>query len=401
MGCLSSKASVAPDEPDAAPKLPPKEAPAAPANADSAGAGEQPAWAEDPPPPLSDALQALVKQLYDLCDSYDGTTGDGIKISKLADVETSVGAHDVKLCAELEQADSSKDGVVTLDELTAYFTKVARFMSPEETELILNSLKGSLGPKWAEEPPPALSETRQALVTELYEMCDALDGSTGDGIKIAKLAALETTVGDHQVALCKELEQADTSKDGVVTLEELTTYFATLGRILSDDEFAEVLAGLCEAAGPKWAEEAPAPLSGERLTLVKELYDLLDPLDGTVGDGIQIAKVASLTTSLGDHPVQLCSNLADADTSEDGIVTLDELNEYFAMVGRLQSDDEFKLIMDMMKEAGGGLTAAPAEPPAPPPAEQAAEAYAETAAEPEAAAEPAADAEAAPASAES
>jgi len=182
-------------------------------------------------------------------------------------------------------------------------------------------------------------------VQKLYDLCDPLDGSTGDGIQTAKLAEQETQIGAHTVKLCKELTAADTSQDGIVTLEELTAYFTTRARFLSEDDFAEVLNELIKGVSPAWEAEAPKPLTEGELALVQQLYDLCDPLDGVKGDGIQIAKLANEETSMGAHKMKLCKELAAADTSQDGIVTLEELTAYFTKVARFLSEDEFSLIV--------------------------------------------------------
>lgn len=106
-----------------------------------------------------------------------------------------------------------------------------------------------VAPDWEASPPKPLTATEAALVVKLYELCDSADGLKGDGIQISRLSRLETSAGGpHTVKLCAELANADVSKDGVVTLDELTKYFTSAARFLSEAEFRDILGGLIDSA---------------------------------------------------------------------------------------------------------------------------------------------------------
>jgi len=242
MGCGAS--TGAPPQKDAAPVK------AASAPVASGGKNQTPDWEEEPPKPLTSTETALVAKLYDLCDSADGSKGDGIDLAKLSKIEVSAGGPATMTVFEtLTAADVSKDGIVTLAELTAFFTKSARFLSEAEFKDVMSGLTDALAPEWLKQPVKPLSATEMELVNKLYALCDPLDGVTGDGIDLKKLGTMEVSAGGpNTVKLCKELENADLSQDGIVTIAELTDYFTNAARFLSESEFSEVVGSLIDSA---------------------------------------------------------------------------------------------------------------------------------------------------------
>lgn len=102
-------------------------------------------------------------------------------------------------------------------------------------------------PEWALTPPEPLSDAQASLVARLYHLCDAADGKVGDGIHLKRLAEYQMTMGPHSVKICSELEKMDVQQDGLVTFDEMTSYFTSASRFLSEDEFNLVVSGLIES----------------------------------------------------------------------------------------------------------------------------------------------------------
>ena len=102
-------------------------------------------------------------------------------------------------------------------------------------------------------PPPPLNEEREALVKQLYDACDAGDGTTGDGIQLDKLKVASVSYGTGTTYPLGELKEMDLSKDGVVTLDEMRSYFQLTGQEITDQAFAAVVTALIDGIGLKAA----------------------------------------------------------------------------------------------------------------------------------------------------
>lgn len=242
MGCgASSAAPTASDEPpqNAPAKVDVSAGSAQPVEAERTEAGVE--WAASGRV-LTDAEMALVQKLFDVCDKADGHEGDGIDLFALSQMETEVGPHKVEICSELADADVTDDGVVTLAELTRYFTKGARLLTENELTLVLADLiEKAQGVKPTALAMRDLTDAEQALVTQLYGLCDRADGHEGDGIDLNKLAEVDMSIGPLAVKPMAQLKDADVSKDGIVTLPELNDYFRKAARKLDETELSELL----------------------------------------------------------------------------------------------------------------------------------------------------------------
>ena len=100
---------------------------------------------------------------------------------------------------------------------------------------------------------PPLNEEREALVKQLYDACDAGDGTTGDGIQLDKLKVASVSYGTGTTYPLGELKEMDLSKDGVVTLDEMRSYFQLTGQEITDQAFAAVVTALIDGIGLKAA----------------------------------------------------------------------------------------------------------------------------------------------------
>jgi len=233
--------------------------------------------------PMSEQRVALVKALYDACDSGDGKAGDGIHIQRLSAAAVSYGPVTEFPLSDLMEMDTSNDGILKEDEMMRYFQVTGRFMSDAEFTEVVSALCESIGPNanadliknlcgLAAQPEPAkqdvaveeeedkvestMSDERMARVKALYDACDAADGKVGDGIHIKRLGKVGVTVGPANEHPFSVLSIMDASKDGVVDLDEMVAYFETANSRLSDDEFNEVVDSLLESLKQAQAAEA-------------------------------------------------------------------------------------------------------------------------------------------------
>jgi len=231
-----------------------------------------------------------------------------------------------------------------------------------------------LDPEDEGEAPP-MSEKRIAVVTKLYNACDAGDGQSGDGIHINRLSTASVSYGPVTEFPLGAFEAMDRSRNGIVTLDEMMGYFQVAGRWMSDSEFSTLLTSLGESLGPEanadlikdllalsaQAEpvvvsedegEAP-PMSEKRAAIVKALYDACDAGDGQSGDGIHIQRLSNASISYGPVTEFPLGAFEAMDRSRNGIVALDEMMGYFQVAGRWMSDSEFStLIMTLCESIG-------------------------------------------------
>ena len=95
-------------------------------------------------------------------------------------------------------------------------------------------------------------------------------------------------------------------------------------------------------------EEVAAPLNEARRSLVKSLFRVFSS-DET--SPIELAKLAGdATVEVGPVKENVLQKMSMMDANADGFVTLDEMSDYFTMVGGALSDDEFELILGEMTD---------------------------------------------------
>jgi len=224
------------------------------------------------------------------------------------------------------------------------------------------------------EEAPELSPEKKAAVMALFKQFD----SSGTGmLTLTLLGRATVSVGPSEQGVLISMKEMDYNGDGYVEASEWEIYFTAISEALSDEEFDTILGELKAAANTSEAVDACvklaeddestvaidaaeaeaalaemlAALTPAQTKMVEELYTEWKAPDAK---GIELAKLATTEVEVGPTPWKVFDKLKLMDANGDGIVELDEMTQYFAVVTAAMSDDEFVGTINDMKEAAAG-----------------------------------------------
>ena len=89
-----------------------------------------------------------------------------------------------------------------------------------------------------------LAAGRSAALRELFDVFKPTDGA----IALAGLAGVNMKAGAAEIKLLKELGDMDFDGDGLLTFDEMCSYFAQVGTALNDEEFDLIVEEMRTAA---------------------------------------------------------------------------------------------------------------------------------------------------------
>lgn len=291
-----------------------------------------------------------------------------------------VGSHEVKLLSRLADMDFDGDGFITDEEWQKWFTAMAGALSADEFDLVMTEMgdaadnmvalirctrlaaeADAVPADTSEAAPAELTGDRIAAVEKLFKAWDFEDKGSIDKKKVTEAAV---SFGPNKSRMMQQLESMDTDGDGVVTLTEMKVFFQVVSPNLSDGDFAAVIGEMEElaaeaatiasclmlaAADPTVemdaAEIVKPTLPTTRQELLGKLFGLFteDPTQS-----IDVANLEKCTIKEGPHETKLLKDLKTMDANSDGQLTLEEMTDYFAVLGLSLSDDEFELIIGEM-----------------------------------------------------
>ena len=93
-------------------------------------------------------------------------------------------------------------------------------------------------------PAAPLTAGRSAALRELFDVFKPTDGA----IALAGLAGVNMKAGAAEIKLLKELGDMDFDGDGLLTFDEMCSYFAQVGTALNDEEFDLIVEEMRTAA---------------------------------------------------------------------------------------------------------------------------------------------------------
>jgi len=354
----------------------PAPAPAAPDAAAPAPTPETPAAASEAP-----ALDAAgLKRVVDLFKLWDIDSAGKLELKAFTEASMQVGSHEVKLLSRLADMDFDGDGFITDEEWQKRFTAMAGALSADEFDLVMTEMgdaadnmvalirctrlaaeADAVPADTSEAAPAELTGDRIAAVEKLFKAWDFEDKGSIDKKKVTEAAV---SFGPNKSRMMQQLESMDTDGDGVVTLTEMKVFFQVVSPNLSDGDFAAVIGEMEElaaeaatiasclmlaAADPTVemdaAEIVKPTLPTTRQELLGKLFGLFteDPTQS-----IDVANLEKCTIKEGPHETKLLKDLKTMDANSDGQLTLEEMTDYFAVLGLSLSDDEFELIIGEM-----------------------------------------------------
>jgi len=325
--------------------------------------------------------------VVELFKHWDIDATKKLELSAFTSASMQVGPHESKLLARLADMDLDKDGFITDEEWLKWFTATAGMLNPEEFDMVMTEMTDAadnmvalirctrLAAEAAAETPaeviespraveevPKLEGERLAKVEALFKEWDFESKGEIDRVKVSASAV---KFGPHKSRLFHQLEQMDTDGDNIISLDEMKIFFQVVSPQLTDENFAAVIAEMEELAGEArviamavaMAEEAPTELleAAEPVvkpTLAPSRQELLGKLFGLFteksDDTIDVVNLEKCTIKEGPHEKKLLTDLKSMDANSDGKLSLDEMTDYFAVLGVGLSDEEFELIIGEM-----------------------------------------------------
>ena len=215
---------------------------------------------------LKGAQKAMVEGLF---KEWDFNGNGEIDRSKLQTTGVEVGPRKAKVFSDFELMDENKDGIVTLDEMLAYFGVAASMMSEDEFAATVSEMREvaeaeksvaamvqlaaeaaeptpqGTGEEAMEETPP-LSAERKALVDALFTTYSP-DLATPIDLETLRSSG-QVEMGPAKENLLEGLAAMDANGDGKVEHSEMIFYFTFVGASLNDGEFEAILGDLKDRA---------------------------------------------------------------------------------------------------------------------------------------------------------
>jgi len=222
--------------------------------------------AEAMPAPPADEMEEFpalaadrVEKVEALFAAWDPSGTGSIDRGKLKSSGGSMGPHKVQIFAQLEAMDTNNDGVVSKDEMLAFFQAAAvltddefnhtydemlSLAQDEATIAMLTSMAneyaGGAPPAEDLEDVPPLAPERVEQLKELWKLLSPSE-ETPVLLEDMKKAEKGSTIGPHSVSVLKEMYAMDTNSDGKLQWSELLAYFTQAGMVLSEEEFTEIV----------------------------------------------------------------------------------------------------------------------------------------------------------------
>jgi len=227
------------------------------------------------------------------------------------------------------------------------------------------------------EDAPELPPEKKAAVVALFKQFD----TAGNGmLPLDSLNSATVSVGPSEEGVLVSMKEMDFNGDGYVEESEWVVYFTAIGDALGDEEFDLIMTELKAAASMASAvdacvklaveeDESPEGLgadAAEGEAILQELLANLSPAQKKMiealfaewksdsANGIEIAMLADTEVEGGPVKWKVFDKLKLMDANGDGIVELDEMMQYFAVVLAEMGDDEFTSTVDDMKEMAAG-----------------------------------------------
>eukprot|EP00316_Scyphosphaera_apsteinii_P012352 CAMPEP_0119324658 /NCGR_PEP_ID=MMETSP1333-20130426/63857_1 /TAXON_ID=418940 /ORGANISM="Scyphosphaera apsteinii, Strain RCC1455" /LENGTH=435 /DNA_ID=CAMNT_0007332429 /DNA_START=21 /DNA_END=1328 /DNA_ORIENTATION=- len=214
---------------------------------------------------------------------------------------------------------------------------------------------------------PELTPNRLKTVQDLFTEWDFTNSGK---LELDVFCNVQSNLGSHKDALLVQMKQMDSDHDGHITKGEWTSWFASVGSMLTDEEFDTILDEIRKAGEPvvviqralmitseplKQGEDsddddAPQPLPSLPSARKEKVLELFRTWDFEEKGMIDRKQVEAHGMKVGPHESQLFLNLNQMDSNNDNVITEEEMLFYFQVISPNLSDDEFHEIISQMLE---------------------------------------------------